>query len=749
MLNYKINNRGLEYREELLSKDDGLGGKNLSILTPDFNESYITIRTNGYHNLKDNDIVLFTFNSENGQRILKEGKVCNVINPKEFEVPPFIDYTISPSNIFDISDFNKPRNVEVPENERKSAILLSSEITCHTFVDKYEYDIKHCLYGTNGKVNKIDNENESHCDGDIILYNDIFLLKMKNVKKNVYDFSSYDVVNLTHDIYFYRGYEKVVLKDCIIPGYEYGPYDGRRLYWEYDPKNAEDVEIVEYIKDHFGTLLFYVVDDSFLTIKNGEIKLRDTADIYKIVGDMNINVPISAIPDINLKQHAIYNDFLLDEIAENHINETIDMEKQIFTPVLKKNEVKNEVIKIKFNVKLRQRGDDVNDIDTTIQAWRDNDIKNAWPNDEIINKNDLLGYWGFTDDDVLYQKNALKKSFLRLSFYDTNKRSTQSLLYYTTIFLDGGRLYGRYVENINKGYKNYVNKGISVDASMVHNLEFNSIFSIMDGSMFVTDNSDYTQSSEGFYLYLFPSLCKGNTPTTIYMKAEFNHAKFGFTLPLIIKRRADGSKKRGYIKPTGDMSKINEMFNDIYIPVEISYNSERHRYEWNFKDFNSDIDVYDEIILNFYEPIINIDQSEWDDEEIPDLVGPSTDNTCSMDINGDGITDCPSDYTCRCYIDENDDGVIDCPTYDTYSPYEGDIPDSCRCFIDENDNDIDDDIEILCPTYDTYSPYEGDIPDSCGCFVDENDDDIIDCPTYDMYSPYEGDGVIDRPCEDE
>ena len=49
---------------------------------------------------------------------------------------------------------------------------------------------------------------------------------------------------------------------------------------------------------------------------------------------------------------------------------------------------------------------------------------------------DLLGYLGFTDDDVYYQKDALKKSFLRLSFYDSPNRETQKLLYYYTIYFD-------------------------------------------------------------------------------------------------------------------------------------------------------------------------------------------------------------------------------------------------------------------------------------------------------------------------
>lgn len=63
-------------------------------------------------------------------------------------------------------------------------------------------------------------------------------------------------------------------------------------------------------------------------------------------------------------------------------------------------------------------------------------------------QSDLLSYLGFTDDDVKYQKSKLKKSFLRISFYDSDNVGNQNLLHTATIFLDSGDLFAKYIKNI-------------------------------------------------------------------------------------------------------------------------------------------------------------------------------------------------------------------------------------------------------------------------------------------------------------
>ena len=63
-------------------------------------------------------------------------------------------------------------------------------------------------------------------------------------------------------------------------------------------------------------------------------------------------------------------------------------------------------------------------------------------------QSDLLSYLGFTNDDVKYQKSKLKKSFLRISFYDSDNIANQNLLHTATIFLDSGDLFAKYIKNI-------------------------------------------------------------------------------------------------------------------------------------------------------------------------------------------------------------------------------------------------------------------------------------------------------------
>lgn len=63
-------------------------------------------------------------------------------------------------------------------------------------------------------------------------------------------------------------------------------------------------------------------------------------------------------------------------------------------------------------------------------------------------QSDLLSYLGFTNNDVKYQKSKLKKSFLRISFYDSDNIGNQNLLHTATIFLDSGDLFAKYIKNI-------------------------------------------------------------------------------------------------------------------------------------------------------------------------------------------------------------------------------------------------------------------------------------------------------------
>ena len=145
-------------------------------------------------------------------------------------------------------------------------------------------------------------------------------------------------------------------------------------------------------------------------------------------------------------------------------NPVIDMEKVKFAPYLKNNTSASGIV---FNLHFRTRTDlneswryDENsewywnpDYCKNGSTYEENGIINYGDipnhvnmNEGHVNGSDMLYYLGFTDEDVQNQKNKIKKSFIRLSFYDDINPLTQKLLYYSTVFFDGGDLFGKYVK---------------------------------------------------------------------------------------------------------------------------------------------------------------------------------------------------------------------------------------------------------------------------------------------------------------
>ena len=170
---------------------------------------------------------------------------------------------------------------------------------------------------------------------------------------------------------------------------------------------------------------------------------------------------------------------------------------------------------------------------------------------------DLLYYLGFNNKDVRYQKNKLKKSFIRLMFFDSVNPANQNLLAYSTVFLDSGLYFSKYARYIEKeGYTsvekneddgNYIVKkdltGIKVDREPTSTSQEEKITNRTDtdkieevrlsSQITVRDKYSSDSSSEGFYLYLWKENFLGTYPQDLYMKIEFNHAGFGRTIPFM------------------------------------------------------------------------------------------------------------------------------------------------------------------------------------------------------------------------
>lgn len=341
------------------------------------------------------------------------------------------------------------------------------------------------------------------------------------------------------------------------------------------------------------------VKDTRFISSDGE--LYNTVLFYEYNEYLNFNLPISNENGINLHDENLAKVYF-DECKQSLIGGINDYEKKCFIPYYKNiNKALLPVNQIKFNLFLRDRSGS--------EEWNTNDAK-GW-NQYLMNDNgifvknktitngDLLMHLGFTDEDVYYRRKKIEKTFIRLSFYNSKDPFTQMLLFYSTIFLDSGELYTKYINNLNntKRAKNVplVNQDIFGDNNLT--LSFS-----------VTDRYNRNKSSEGFYLYLFPDGLQEGEERTLYMKAEFNHAGNGKTVPLMYPCSSKGPLSfnssafpQSLINDDGDLT---ELYKHMFIPVTIKYDTDKNEYIYHFKNavYNT---TEQEITIGLYEPKIN------------------------------------------------------------------------------------------------------------------------------------------------
>lgn len=349
---------------------------------------------------------------------------------------------------------------------------------------------------------------------------------------------------------------------------------------------------------------------------NGFEILNDNIQFYEYMETINLNLPISSNYDKDINDENVINTYF-NEKKEELITNIVDYEKKCFIPYYYRNNTYGIVNKISFNLFFRERTSrpaslGALDADT---RWVTNDgmgwfqykinengefIKN-----QTITNGDLLGYLDFNDDDVYYQKKKLSKSFLRLSFYNNNDPLNQMLLFYSTIFLDTGDLYKKYVNNISKK-NNFVPVDENDEYSLVNDDTLGE--NNLTVSFNLYDRFNKEKSSEGFYLYLFPDGLTENNERTIYMKAEFNHAGYGKTIPLILPNVNNtcltfSNKNFPTSLVNVDDVNLKEFYRQLYIPLKIKYKSDTNEFIYSFNLVNK----YENngITLNLFEPKIN------------------------------------------------------------------------------------------------------------------------------------------------
>ena len=244
----------------------------------------------------------------------------------------------------------------------------------------------------------------------------------------------------------------------------------------------------------------------------------------------------------------------------------------------------------------------------------------------------ILIYLGFNDSDVKYQKSKLKKSFLRLSYYDSPNRANQNLLGYATVFMDSGKVFAKMIRGANRK-KLYVKSGeetnTKYDNAKVdkepcfenHNeLSVEYVEEFRLSSQIVVSDRLSEASSEGFYMYLWEDNDNGAVPSDVYMRVDFNHAGYGRVVPMTMP----------YVYGTNDnhvMSiydiadkwqnpsaenwgwgvRANEKYSYIHLKYMYDSDSKRHVYYLDPDTYGTGSyydSTPDELEINLYEPKI-------------------------------------------------------------------------------------------------------------------------------------------------
>ena len=532
-------------------------GDKISVDNINYVDNLININTTHPHGLRSGDFINFKRVDVNNNTIFDERFFIDVVDKTNFTIENFEDLVLSTSTCEKVLVYSPLINEEI------EAIKIVLNEPSKNFTNRFTV--------VNSTIpNEVNKPTKRRCKGDLVNFNNIFLLKATKVEGNKY--VEYDEVyyNTLDTIYF--NYRNTVVNMEVLVPLTYDGYDNQYvLYWFY---NENEIKNVNYILEHHKDGTFFCKDGRFLISEGEVINFRKDFSgntdsyIYHLKNVLNIDFNLNEKFNVSLLKNDHYKDFYVENVINENINEIVDMEKQVFIPKLEKSVSNSIVNEIKINLKIRERN----------YGWSSTLLENTWYGDEEGRMTSITDI-GFDESDIKHQKSSLKKSFIRLSFYDTPHRGNQKLLYYSTVFLDSNKIFNDYYYNNNKK----------------SDLEF-----------IIKNSFDYTACSEGYYLYLFPKLAKKDIPTTIYMKVEFNHAKYGKTITFVLP--SDDDYKNGYtnnekIGATG----IEKLFNDLYIKINIMYDSNNNKYVWYIPDnhFN-DINDYDNKTINMtlYEPIV-------------------------------------------------------------------------------------------------------------------------------------------------
>jgi hypothetical protein len=473
----------------------------------------------------------------------------------------------------------------------------------HKYVNRMGFNESY-LSQQKGDIIAVDNDLKM-CTFLIDKYQNLSLDRIKveyNLIRNIFTFQfefnyphCYDVIETFADIYVQFDNKilvcnNIVYGDCQTLLWEYNEYDDNAsLFFK---KVLPDFNLEEFLEEHpypteetfseFDYLYNFVVSNENL----GLLIFRDQVafERFTILGNktkfpeitiysykLSLQLPLEGDNEVSLLQEELLNEKYIETEKIKAVNSYLEMEKHMYSPVAatyNKSENKYDFVPINtinFNLHLREHSGENWTVENS-DTWNcmTDKYKNVYGN--VSNQSDLLVHLDFSNNDVKYQKSKLKKSFLRILFYDSMEIGNQNLISYSTIFLDSNKLYSKYIRNQSFSIYNDINidedkkdnildTGVRVDREVnvnklkellgvdeESNVSDDEIENYRLSSQFQVQNKWLSKgTSEGFYLYNWVDNKTDVIPENIYMKIEFNHAGYGRTLPMMCPYHSDGS----------------------------------------------------------------------------------------------------------------------------------------------------------------------------------------------------------------
>ena len=369
-------------------------------------------------------------------------------------------------------------------------------------------------------------------------------------------------------------------------------------------KNCNDIY---YLDDENNAILWE--DQSGATLngvsrESGFTTINDfnSIEIAKETGYWQVQIGVkNSVDYTHMYQEDKLNSIFVDDVNTKIVETApvIDMEKVKYVPYVS-GKTFNPLTSITYNLHFRVR--DLEDGSWQYSGATDDTIwwneQGCYVGEQLVpqmivpanlqthNESDMIGFLGFTDNDIQNQKMKVRKSFIRLLFYDSKDPMTQKLLYYSTIFFDTGELFGKYIKAKNElKLMNLPTDDVVFNSSALTDNRLDCRFT-------VSNEYNTEKSSDGFNVYYFPE----NEVKTIYMKVEFNHAGYGRTIPMMEWGWSGNSVATGLT--------VSDYLNQVYIPIEIGYieNEKRYYYKFTPDKFIETNENNDTISINLVEP---------------------------------------------------------------------------------------------------------------------------------------------------